>query len=319
MAEEYKKLFGLNFKVEKLDPKNLPVYISARRSFFKYSWADNDFILVRVSPKEKFGVIAFEKQALLLSDRFGMPVAFEFDNISKAQRDSLIERNIPFISNSGQLYLPFLGMALSDRFIKPKELNTKKMMPVTQALFLYMLYRSGGETIIKKDAAEALGVTRTSITRASDQLYEMGLISQKMQGKEYYMSIKEHGKALYEKAKPYLINPIQRVVTVSENDLYKSLPLSGELALSVRSMLNPPKIPVRAVYKADIDTGKLHEIDIRWEPEEKVIQLELWKYDPTLFEKDGIVDPVSLMMCFEDNVDERIEGSVEDYLEGYEW
>ena len=60
-------------------------------------------------------------------------------------------------------------------------------------------------------------------------------------------------------------------------------------------------------------------IDVRWEPEEKVIQLELWKYDPALFAKYGIVDPVSLSMCFEENVDERIEGSVEDYLEGYKW
>ena len=54
-------------------------------------------------------------------------------------------------------------------------------------------------------------------------------------------------------------------------------------------------------------------------PEEKVIQLELWKYDPNLFAKDGIVDPVSLSMCFEENADERIEGSLEDYLEEYEW
>ena len=319
MAENFKTLFGIDFAVEEIDSRTLPVYLSARRSFFRLSWAGNDFILVKVSPKEKFGVIAFEKQAVLILEKYGMPVAFEFENISRAQRDSLIEKNIPFISDAGQLYLPFLGMALSNRFTKPKEIRAEKMMPVTQALFLYMLYRSGGGPIIKKDAADALGVTRTSITRASDQLSDMEIILQEMRGKEYYMSVTENGKALCEKARPYLINPVQKVITISEKDVHKEFPLSGESALSKCTMMNPPAIPVYAVYKADVDSDKLHEIDIRWEPEEKVIQLELWKYDPNLFAKDGIVDPVSLSMCFEENADERIEGSLEDYLEEYEW
>ena len=319
MAENFKTLFGIDFAVEEIDSRSLPVYLSARRSFFRLSWAGNDFILVKVSTKEKFGVIAFEKQAVIISEKYGMPVTFEFENLSRAQRDSLIEKNIPFISDAGQLYLPFLGMALSNRFTKPKEIRSEKMMPATQALFLYMLYRSGGKPVIKKDAAEALGVTRTSITRASDQLSDMGLISQEMRGKEYYMSVTENGKALYEKARPYLINPVQKSVIISESDLHKGFHFSGESALAKCTMLNPPAIPVYAVYKADVDPDKLHEIDIRWEPEEKVIQLELWKYDPNLFANDGIVDPVSLSMCFEENVDERIEGSLEDYLEEYEW
>ena len=55
------------------------------------------------------------------------------------------------------------------------------------------------------------------------------------------------------------------------------------------------------------------------EPEEKVIQLELWKYDPMLFAKNGVVDPISLALCFEGNADERIEASIEEYLEDYKW
>lgn len=319
MTEKFKTLFGIEFTVDEIDFRTLPVYLSARRSFFKLSWGESDFLLVKVSPKEKFGVIAFEKQAVLISEKYGMPVAFEFENISKAQRNSLVERNVPFISDTGQLYLPFLGIALNNHFTRPKEIMAEKMMPVTQALFLYMLYRNVGKSVIKKDAAEALGVTRTSITRASDQLSDMGLISQEKRGKEYYMSVIGDCKALYEKAKPYMINPVQKLIIISENDLHKDFPLSGESALAKCTMLNPPKTPVYAVYKADVDPDKLHEIDIRWEPEEKVIQLELWKYDPNLFAKDGIVDPVSLSMYFEGTADERIEGSLEDYLEGYEW
>jgi hypothetical protein len=39
----------------------------------------------------------------------------------------------------------------------------------------------------------------------------------------------------------------------------------------------------------------------------------------TLFAKNGIVDPISLALCFENNADERIESSIEEYLEGYKW
>ena len=38
-----------------------------------------------------------------------------------------------------------------------------------------------------------------------------------------------------------------------------------------------------------------------------------------LFAKNGVVDPISLALCFEDNADERIEASIEEYLEDYQW
>ena len=316
---DYKKMFGVEFNKAEMKVKDLPVYLTARRSFFRMSYHELEFILIKVSEKEKFGVVAFEKQAKIISEKYGIPVAFDFENITRPQRDSLIGRNIPFISESGQLYLPFLGMALSDRFVRQKEIQADKMMPVTQALFLYLLYFGKDNPILKKDAAEALGVTRTSITRASDQLDTMGLIKQEYYGKECRMITNGKGLDLFEKAKPYLINPIQQTVITESESSFLSFPLSGESALSENTMLNEPKIPARAVYKGKKDVEKIHNIDVRWNTDNNVIRLELWKYDPTIYEKNGIVDPVSLYMCFENNVDERVEEAMKDYLEDYKW
>ncbi len=47
--------------------------------------------------------------------------------------------------------------------------------------------------------------------------------------------------------------------------------------------------------------------------------LELWKYDPSPFAINREVDPVSLAMSLCENEDERIQGELEEYLEGYEW
>ena len=320
MNDNFQRLFGIKFFVEPIKIKGLPVYLTARRSFFKLSYHDNEFILVKLSSDERFGVIALEKQAVQISSKAGKPVAFGFENISRSQRDSLIERNIPFISDSGQLYLPFLGMMLSDKLNQKKnKTDLSKMMPITQALFLFLIYKSDNKMVIKKDAAEALGVTRTSITRASEQLVALDLISQVTRGKEYYMSVKSNGIEAYEKAKPYLINPIQKKITVIKEDIYDSYSISGESALAKTTMLNTPDIPEYAVYKSDIDISDVSLVDTKWNPEAEAVNIELWKYDPALFARNGIVDPISLALCFEDNADERIESSIEKYLEEYKW
>ena len=319
MNLEYKKMFGLDFKVERMKAPDLPLLLTAGREFRKLSYDQISFILVTIPDSDQFGVVAFEKQIRQITSRFNIPVALHFKNVTRTQRDSLIERNIPFVSDSGQIYLPFLGIALSSKFTQPHKIRSEKMMPVTQALFLYMLYQSKNRPIMKKYAAEAIGATRTSITRASEQLAAMHLISQEMKGKEYYMTLQVTGPEAFEKARPCLINPVQRIITAADEPGFKDYPLSGESALANHTMLNDPGIPVRAVWKSVIRTETLPEIDLRWEPGKKAVKLELWKYDPCLFMRSGTVDPVSLAMSFENNADERIEGAVEAYMEGYQW
>ena len=187
------------------------------------------------------------------------------------------------------------------------------------ALSLPSFFHCSVSTFMIALAAEAIGVTRTSLTRASGQLEAMGLISQEKTGKEFLMKAEGSGIELYRKAKPFLINPVQKIITVQNDREYDQYPLSGESALAERAMLNPPAISVRSVWKAAFDRGSIPEIDTRWEPEADPVRLELWKYDPVLFAKSGIADPVSVAMSFEGNVDERIDGAVEEYLEGYAW
>lgn len=312
-------LFGIVFDKSEMILRDLPVYLSLNRSVYKMSYSGIEFILIELPSDDRFSASALKKQAGQISSHYGLPVAFRFDNVSRQQRDSMIAQNIPFISGSGQLFLPFLGIALQNRFVGQKEISAQKMMPVTQALFLYLLYHSKGTPIIKKDAAEKIGVTKMSITRASDQLSAMGLIRQDKQGKETYMLTTESGLKLYEKAKDHLISPVARTITTIMKEEFYNYPLSGESALAVSTTLDGSRIPARAVYKNNIFYGNLPDIDVRWESGKEPVLLEIWKYDPDLFMKGGVVDPVSLAMCFEDNTDERIEGAIEEYLEVFQW
>ena len=127
-----------------------------------------------------------------------METAYLFKKLTKVQRDALIERKVAFVSVPDQIYLPFLGVMMRNNFRKEPDVNTDKMMPATQSLFLYILYHGNGSYILKKQAAEDLSLTRTSITRASRQLKEMGLIAEERHGKEIRMTSLADGRELFE-------------------------------------------------------------------------------------------------------------------------
>ncbi|MBQ4290067.1 MAG: hypothetical protein II719_02620, partial [Clostridia bacterium] len=75
-----KRLFGLEFFESDMDAKDLPVYLTARRSFFRMSCSGIEFILIKVRDDERFGVAALEKQATTIAGKYGIPVAFGFAN-----------------------------------------------------------------------------------------------------------------------------------------------------------------------------------------------------------------------------------------------
>ena len=199
------------------------------------------------------------------------------------------------------------------------KVSAEKMTPATQSLFLYLLYNHRQEYTIKKQAAEVLKLTRTSITRASEQLKAMGLITEEVCGKEIRMKTVRKGYELYLAGKPYLITPVQSRLYVEKTADCDSFLLAGESALSKVSLLGEPRYETLAVYKGDNFVKNLKKIDVQWQESVEAVQVELWKYDPALFTGNGMVDPVSLALSLADNEDERVQGELSSFMEEYEW
>ena len=318
MLEELKKIFGDEVIQKKISDKpNIALFL-ARRDMYRVEIDGVSFVLIHIDSEEKFGISALKKQQAIYVESMQSNISFEFEEISKTQRDALIKHRIPFVAFPGQVYLPFLGVMLSDQFRKINKVRVDKMMPVTQMLFIYLL-RQNTDYTLKSVAADALGLTRTSMTRASEQLLAMGLIDQEKVGKEFRMRIKYGQQGMWEKARPYLINPVQKRIVVRERDVRGNYLVAGESALSEYSMLNAPKVKTVALYKGSIKTEELEEIDARWEETENLLQLELWKYDPFIFADGDKVDRISLACSLADCEDERVEMAVEEMLEGNEW
>ncbi len=320
MENLIKKAFGIPSSISTCKtPHGLPFYLINDRKFYSFEIAGISVLLVVISETEKFGVVAFEKQLKKYMEASGSPTAFVFPSITKVQRDALAERMIPFICLPDQIFLPFLGIELTNRFIKRKLVSNQKMTPMTQALFLYFLYKAGTDPVIKKQAAEDLKMTRMSVSRASDQLQAMGLISQETHGKEIWMRAIASGRTFYESAKPFLISPVQRTVTAVKTSSLMNLVATGETALSMHTMLNSPVLPIVAVDKKKMSLQDLEIVDEKWHPDKELIRVEFWKYNPELFMDEGSVDPVSLAESLRDIHDERVQGELEDYLEGLKW
>lgn len=320
MKLDLEKYFGLEVKELSSDKvQGLPIYMTAAREIRKYEVDKHIFIVVEINKDDKYGVPALKKQLQKYHEVINLDVVFSFAEMTQIQRNALIKANIPFIALPEQLYIPFLGMLFHNKFYEKKNIRMDKMMPATQQVFLYLLYNKNKYPIMKSTVAEEVGLTRTSLTRATDQLLQMKLIIQEKKGKEIYISCVQQGRKLYELAKSFLINPIQKEIVTKENQFSKPMLKAGETALAEKTMLNTPLILEYAIYKGTKGLNDIKQVDARWEENKKLIKVQLWKYDPYLFSKNEYVDPISLICSFEENVDERIEIQLDKFLEDIEW
>ena len=212
------------------------------------------------------------------------------------------------------VFLPFMGIVLQDVYRK-RLVKADKMMPATQMVFLELLYMDDEESVLKSEVANKLNLTKTSITRATAQLEEMGLIRQMKSGTEIAIKRNYSRKEYYENAKAYLINPVQKEITIMRYESTFESFSAGETALSQESELNPPRIEECAIYKGEEVVDQLEIVDARSEAPDDCLKVQLWKYNPFYFAREGRVDTVSLACTFQGNEDERIEMSIEKLLE----
>jgi hypothetical protein len=118
------------------------------------------------------------------------------------------------------------------------------------------------------------------------------------------------GRELFYSVRPALINPVRRRTRVKKADLNSEYLLAGDSAIAKQTMINDSMFRCYAV----IGKQKLAELPYAMDANTDVI-VELWKYDPALLSKNGMVDPLSLAMSFEDEEDERVQDAIEELLD----
>jgi hypothetical protein len=95
---------------------------------------------------------------------------------------------------------------------------------------------------------------------------------------------------------------------------------AGLTALANYSMLAAPPAPVVATTTT---TWKQLQQQFNWEPavvgDPDALEVELWSYEPKLLATENVVDRLSLYLSLKDDADERVQGALEEMMEGMQW
>lgn len=285
----------------------LPYYISDR---YELQQVMIDSVkAVFLYPKSELDQIAsVKKQIARIQALENLPVVIVMKYISRSRREYMISAKIPFIVPEKQLYLPFMGIALQERF-KAEIPAVEKLPPSAQVLFFYYLYQKQTQ-IYMSEATRALGFSSMTITRAARQLEGTGLFTAKKDGVRKILYGNCQGRDLFEQMQPYLISPIRKIVYVKKQMTLPGAYLAGLSALSANSMINPPGTVCYAVGE---ENAQFTGTDILMDSDSQM-EIQIWKYHPAILSGNGVVDTLSLVMTLKDNSDERIEDAVSELL-----
>lgn len=313
MRQLFEQVYGHKLAYFEETNYSLPLYLQDGKRFYRASVSGKEFVVVFLKTQERFNITSLKKQLASYQNATKAEVVYGFNKISTFQRKSMIENEIPFASQNGQMYLPFLGI-LFEKCAMGEDIIKEHFAPVSQLLFLLFLYEK--DSYSKLEAAKRLHVSPMAISRASKQLLEKGLITEKKQGTEIVMTVSVKDRmALYDKASKYLINPVKSVLYLPNGKVNISMPASGEFSLSQRSDMGYPKYVEYALYKDLQIFEGLVGVDPDLDYGRDNIRIQKWKYDPVIFSSNGQVDPVSLICTFADTRDERIHKCLEQVRE----
>lgn len=318
MLDYLNQTLGLNAKIRPWpEADQFPLYLKNGKKYSLLLIGGMECVLVEAD-ENNFSLPAFRKQIAKLPAEPNH-IVLSFKHLDSRQRKSLIEAGLPFIVPGSQVYLPFLGIVLQER-MKSAKPAPKKLSPAAQLILLHFTYEMGGWFARKVDLVKRLELSAMNVTRAVQELEALELVAVKKVGRSDYVSAMDNGKALYKKALPYMINPVQKRIYVRKKKCFDQLPMAGEYALETYSVLNGPQIECKAIGRKEYKSlAEVEEIDPAWSSNGDYILLEIWKYDPKLLAIYHGVDVASLALSLREIKDERIEQAVEEMVEGYRW
>ena len=297
--------------------QKLPMFLLEIYDFYQTVLLGQHCILIMLL-NESPGINVIKKHILVINKTTDENLVFLYKSISLFRRKSLIEHRIPFVVENGQMYLPFLGMDLRMIIdIPAKGIDT--FSSSTQMTFLYFLYHKGLRINATK-LADILQVSNMTASRILTDLYTTGLLTYEISGKTGRSKVyKRIGDTdYYLLGSRYLKNPIQRTIYIDR--MVSDLLVAGLEALSMVSMLNPPKNSIRAISKKRLNEVNQYLVQDRDRiADEKHVELQVWNYDPLFLSNEPYVDHLSLALTLKEIPDERVVQAMEKRLKDEKW
>lgn len=301
-------VFGLTINYKSWDKKQaLPLYVAGNYEIDEAIVSNNRFIVMR--PIGDLPTLpAMKKHIEKIQKIDDVPVAFYLKNLSDFRRKGMLESNIPFMTEK-QVFLPFIGTLLMEE--KNNALYKEKFMFSTQQLFLMYLYNRQNKLYVA-NVGKKLPYSAMTLSRAVKQLEASDLFLVYKDGVNKVIESKYDRRELFERAKPFLLDPVRKYGYIEKSRIDENMVLASESALTKNSMLNPSKLITYAIDEQKMD---INQMENELVDPNKQIRLELWGYDPKLFSDDNVADGLSVALSLREIVDERIEEAIDECIE----
>lgn len=315
--EQYiKQALGLNADTANWGgEKGLPFFLRDGYDFFLLHLMGRDYLLMVDLQKKGTPPATIGKHMDQLHKKWPGEIIYVREQVTAYNRKRLIQNQIPFVVPGNQLYLPMLAIDLREHFITQRT-ELKKLGPAAQVLVLHSIYEHRNlfdESITLTEWAQELGYAKMTMTRAFRDLRGI------LEDVEHLEKLR--GKELWERLKPYLRNPVRhrRYYDVNLPDTFKTV-FAGDSGLTHYTMMaEPDHETVCMSAKRWNNFQELYTPVELARSEPGALEVEVWRYMPKRFSRNGVADQLSIYLSFEKNTDERVEMALEEMLEDMQW
>jgi len=290
----------------------LPLYL--RGGYILYTMTIESVKCLLAQPKESVNLTLLRKQCGQLKKLTGLNCVLCLESVRIYTKEKMLAEGIPFVIAGQQIYMPFLGVALTQNGMREIP-QADRFSFGTQALLLTAVYQGWTQTTVT-EAAKILGISKMSVTRCFDELQSLRSPLIKSEKKMRRFIWESSRRALWENVLPLLRNPVAAQYRFDKQINIGNAKLGGISAVCHYSMLTDTSRMVYAVSKSTAAALGLNNIPQIPEDESPGIIMQLMRYDIQYHDAYAI-DPLTAILSLtdEEKTDPRVEAAIEQILE----
>ena len=316
MKDFLEKTLRQNVSMEQTEYLNdkLPLVFRGRYTVFMIK--TNGLGWLAIQPKNNVNLVTLRKDRAKIENIAGLNCAIFLNTTTFYIKVKMMEEGIPFVIKDKQVYLPFIGLLLSNA-------NVRNIPPVhlisylTQKLIFVAVYQKW-ERVTVSEAAEKLQVSKMSVSRCFDEIEYLNVDILRMKGKARVITIPIDVKKLWNDMQAVLRNPV-----IVRYELQEDIHLEkkgGISALCEYTLLSDNEFPTYAITKKEIvNTGVRKMKQVRCGEEIGCVVLELGYFID--FNNMALEDPMSVALSITEveKQEERVNISINEMMEEYVW
>lgn len=275
-------------------------------NFYATAYKGLDFLLLAPKKKDRYTPTQYSNISKRINSVLGKPIAFLFEDLVYYERNRMLNKGVYFIVSDKYAFLPFLVINARTSDVSEKSALT----PAAQYILFCHLQMMSLDGRTYKDIERFVPYKYITISRAIKVLEQFSLCETcRDSDGPITVHFLADEKALWEKAKPCLINPIKETMYCDEIRTDDELCVSSYNALAQYTSLNPDQMGMYALEKNRFKEMESKELFLGLNKMDGEIKIEIWEYPPICQKK--VVDKLSLYMTLKDDNDARVENELE--------